>query len=114
MKSILIAGTIFLSTITAIAQEKEPSIEQEAKAQTEQIASQLKLTDEQKSKVYTLNEGLAQKNQAIKNNPKMTDEQKKEILAKNEQARLHHLKNILTEEQYKKYTQSLKVKKTVK
>lgn len=73
-----------------------------AKAQTERMAQDLSLSEDQKARVQIINEGIAQKNNAIKTNDSLTNEQKKEYLKQNRKAKMQMFSQVLTPEQMEK------------
>ncbi|MCH2228847.1 MAG: hypothetical protein MK105_00785 [Crocinitomicaceae bacterium] len=78
-------------------EKKSPA--EKAKIQTEKMAQDLGLNEEQKEKVLIINEGINVKNQGIKSNNSFTEEQKKEYLKENRKAKNRMLSEILTPEQ---------------
>lgn len=85
--------------------QKSPA--EKAKAQTAKMAQDLSLTEDQKERIQIINEGIIQKNQAIKSNDSFTDEQKKEYLKQNRKAKMSMYAQVLTPEQM----EQLKAKK---
>jgi Spy/CpxP family protein refolding chaperone len=83
------------------------SPEQRAKFLTEKMATELQLTEAQKEQVYTINLGIAQKNDGILTS-NFTEEQKKEILRSNQEARIEMLKNVLTAAQFEALRKEMK------
>lgn len=106
MKKIVVLMSLFFLSITIVsAQQRErPSAEDRAKNQTERVDKVVKLTDEQKTKMQAVNLELAKK----------ADEQMKDrgdrdaMRAKMQEIdseRDQKYKEILTEDQFKKYTE---------
>lgn len=107
---VLIAGAaLIISANMSYGQEK--TAEERAAAQTEQMATSLGLSAEQKSQVAELNLGVAQKNEAVRQNPNMSQEQKSEALKGNNEGRKNALRMILTPEQFANYEQQEASKK---
>lgn len=109
MKALITGIALIVSTSIGYSQEK--TAEERAANQTEQMATSLGLTAEQKDKVGNLNLGIIQKNEAIRTDPNMTAEQKTEAIKGNNEARNYLLKSILTPEQLKKYEEDEASKK---
>ena len=140
MKKIVLMMVALLSMTAVQAQESDKKQEQQFRGprqvtpeqMTERMTNDLKLTDEQKTKVLALNKeyekviagpgmrgprpgrgnGEAQKDQQRPERPQLTDEQR-EQLRKEMQERMKQreeyeqkLKEILTEDQYKQYQES--------
>jgi Spy/CpxP family protein refolding chaperone len=111
-KSFLFTLSLFATSLTfAQASSKdlkdEKSPEDRAKFLTEKMAAELQLTAAQKEQVYTINLGIAQKNQGILNSD-FSEEQKKEIIRSNQEARIEMLKNVLTAAQFEELKKELK------
>ena len=102
-----------LLTAVAFAQQPAPnnhepkSPEERAKFQTEKMASELQLTEAQKEQVYTINLGIAQKNQGIRNS-NFTEDEKRSIIQSNREAQIEMLKNVLTAAQFEKMKANFK------
>lgn len=107
---VLIVGVALMITAN-ISYGQEKTAEQRAAAQTEEMATSLGLSSEQKSQVAELNMGVAQKNDAVRQNPNMTQEQKAEAIKGNNEGRKNTLRIILTAEQFAKYEQQEASKK---
>ena len=140
MKKIVLMMVALLSMTAVQAQESDKKQEQQFRGprqvtpeqMTERMTNDLKLTDEQKTKVLALNKeyekviagpgmrgprpgrgnGEAQEGQQRPERPQLTDEQR-EQLRKEMQERMKQreeyeqkLKEILTEDQYKQYQES--------
>ncbi len=105
MLNILVLGLSFVLNAQFVsAQEKSKMTpEQRAEMHTSHMAKHLDLNEEQKAKVAIVNTGIAQKNDAIRNSDNMTIEQKQDAIKMNMDARKSMMKNILTEEQFKKF-----------
>ena len=139
MKKILLTMVALLSLTAVQAQESDNKQQQfrgprqmTPEQMTERMANDLKLTDEQKTKVLELNKeyekviagpgmrgprpqrpdgessATAQNGQQRPERPQMTEEQRQEMQKRMEQRQEYEkkLKEILTEEQYKKYQES--------
>ncbi len=108
MKSLkILLASLLLSTSVFSQTDKTP--EERATAQTEKMKSELTLTAEQVEKVKTINLGIVQKNDNVRNSS-MTAEEKKAAYKMNEDARDSMMKGALTAEQHQKY-EALKVVK---
>ncbi len=111
-KSILFALSLLVSSLSfaqtgAKAHKDEKSPEERAKFLTEKMAAELQLSEAQKEQVYTINLGIAQKNQGIMDS-NFSEEQKKEIIRSNQEARIEMLKNVLTAAQFEQMKKELK------
>ena len=141
MKKILLTMVALLSLTAVQAQESDNKQQPQQfrgprqmtpEQMTERMANDLKLTDEQKTKVLELNKeyekviagpgmrgprpqrpdgessATAQNGQQRPERPQMTEEQRQEMQKRMEQRQEYEkkLKEILTEEQYKKYQKS--------
>lgn len=104
--SLLVSALSFAQT-SAKAHKDEKSPEERAKFLTEKMAAELQLSDAQKEQVYTINLGIAQKNQGIMES-NFSEEQKKEIIRSNQEARIEMLKNVLTAAQFEQMKKELK------
>ncbi|MNJ85426.1 hypothetical protein D3C87_29000 [compost metagenome] len=106
MKTFILAIAV-LAGGTAMAQQqekKEPkTTEQRATSITEKMTAKLSLDDAQKAKIYEINLGTAQKNDALRQNPSLTQEQKIAQLKENQDARKAQYKEVLNADQYAKY-----------
>lgn len=114
MKKLLLLSFSLMLTALSFAQapakstnNEQQSPEQRAKFLTEKMVAQLQLTDIQKEQVYTINLGIAQKNDGILSSD-FTEEQKKEIIRSNQEARIEMLKNVLTAAQFEEFRKELK------
>ena len=135
MKKILLTMVALLSLTAVQAQESDNKQQQfrgprqmTPEQMTERMSENLKLTDEQKTKVLELNKeyekvisgpgmrgprpgrgnGEAQNGQQRPERPQLTDEQREEMKQRMEKRQEYEkkLKEILTEDQYKKYQES--------
>lgn len=101
--SILKAGLVAFGLVigtAAMGQVKEGKSPQErAQFRTDRMATELSLTEEQKTKVAGLNLQAIERNQAIRANASLNEEQKKEAWRENHKAQKAQLKEILTAEQ---------------
>ncbi|MFM6946094.1 MAG: hypothetical protein ACKOWW_03060 [Flavobacteriales bacterium] len=111
-KTLLVTFGILLSSLSFaqtgsknLKDEKNP--EDRAKFLTEKMAAELQLSEAQKEQVYTINLGIAQKNQGILNSD-FSEEQKKDIIRSNNEARIEMLKNVLTVAQFEQMKKELK------
>lgn len=84
---------------------KKMTPEQRAQNLTTKMTKQLALNDDQAMRISEINQGIAQKNESIRNDANMSKEQKKEIMQSNHDARMSMYKNVLTAEQYAKCEQ---------
>ena len=106
-----------LLATTAMAQQpaqKEQEFktpEERAKFQTEKMASELQLTAAQKEQVYTINLGIAQKNEGIRTST-FSEEEKRSIIKSNREAQIEMLKNVLTAAQFEKMKAEMKEQHT--
>jgi hypothetical protein len=81
--------------------------EERAQFQTEKMASELQLTAAQKEQVYTINLGIAQKNEGIRTS-NFSEEEKRSIIKSNHEAQIEMLKNVLTAAQFEKMKAQIK------
>ncbi len=113
MKKFLHIAFGLLVSATAMAQQpaqKEQELkspEERAKFQTEKMASELQLTAAQKEQVYTINLGIAQKNEGIRTST-FSEEEKRSIIKSNREAQIEMLKNVLTAAQFEKMKAEMK------
>lgn len=114
MKKFFILSIGFMFTALCFAQapakstnKEHQSPEERAKFLTEKMSAELQLTEAQKEQVYTINLGIAQKNEGILSS-NFTEEQKKEIIRSNQEARIEMLKNVLTAAQFEELRKELK------
>lgn len=101
---LILAAILMSGTFAVSAQEQ--TIEQKATIQTEQMTTQLSLSEQQKTQIHEINLGVMQKNEAVKNNASLTAEQKVEQYKMNDQARTDLINQILTEDQKAKFAES--------
>ena len=141
MKKIVLMMVALLSMTAVQAQENDNNLNQQQfrgprqmtpEQVTERMTNNLKLTDEQKTKVLALNKeyeqviagpgmrgprpqrpdgesgATAQKDQKRSERPQLTDEQREEMKQRMEKRQEYEkkLKEILTEDQYKQYQES--------
>ena len=102
MKKTLIGAMLLLGSMSFA--QKSITTGELALKETEQMKTELQLTPVQIENVASINNGIATKNTAITTNANLTEAQKQEALKSNEEGRQSMLKNVLTEEQYAKYT----------
>jgi Spy/CpxP family protein refolding chaperone len=114
MKKFFLLSIGFMFTAVSFAQapakstsKKHQSPEERAKFLTEKMTAELQLTEAQKEQVYTINLGIAQKNEGILAS-NFTEEQKKEIIRSNQEARIEMLKNVLTAAQFEELRKEMK------
>lgn len=106
-----------LISVSAVAQQSATKInepktpEERAKFQTEKMASELQLTEAQKEQVYTINLGIAQKNEGIRSS-NFSEEEKRSIIKSNREAQIEMLKNVLTAAQFEKLRAEMKEQHT--
>lgn len=92
--------------------EKEAKTpEEKANGLTNRMTNNLGLTDDQKTKIYTINVDMAKKNDAIRKNTALSKEDRRAQLKANYLERKSQYKTILTEEQFAKYESWEKEKK---
>lgn len=77
--------------------------EERATNMTERMTKQLGLSDDQKSKIYEINLGIAQKNDGIRSNTALTKEDRRKQMQENHASRKAMYKEVLTPDQYAKY-----------
>ncbi len=113
MKNLLfVAFNLFIGA-SLFAQQPNPnktepkSPEERAAFQTEKMASELQLSDTQKEQVYTINLGIAQKNEGIRTS-NFSEEEKRSIIKSNREAQIEMLKNVLTAAQFEKMRENFK------
>lgn len=75
---------------------------------TNEMATNLALSEDQKAKVMTINLERAQKNQALMEKKKAVEQEIRDARKKNHQEREEALKAVLTPDQLLKYTQKKK------
>jgi hypothetical protein len=97
MKKIVILFIGVLISGSTIAQAEKSATER-AKNQTERISQEANLTNEQKSKVYEINLGINQKNDALKTST-LSEEEQKKIQNQNNEVRRQMISALLTPEQ---------------
>ena len=97
MKKIVILFIGVLISGSTIAQAEKSATER-AKNQTERISQEANLTNEQKSKVYEINLGINQKNDALKTST-LSEEEQKKIQIQNNEVRRQMISALLTPEQ---------------
>lgn len=114
MKKSLILSISLFFTAVAFAQspaknnnKEHQTPEQRAQFLTEKMSAELQLTTAQKEQVYSINLGIAQKNEDILTS-NFTEEQKKEIIRSNQEARIEMLKNVLTAAQFEELRKEMK------
>jgi hypothetical protein len=113
MKKLSLFALSLLLSAAAFAQqpatkELEPKTpEERAKFQTEKMASELQLSAAQKEQVYTINLGIAQKNEGIRTS-NFSEEEKRSIIKSNREAQIEMLKNVLTAAQFEKMKAQMK------
>ncbi|MEN9302641.1 MAG: hypothetical protein RL264_1070 [Bacteroidota bacterium] len=101
MKSLKILLASLLLSTAAMAQVK--TAEERATLQTEKMTQELSLTAEQKEKVYTINVGINKKMDGVRAS-NMTEQEKNKAMNMNNEARDMMMKDVLTAEQYEKYS----------
>ena len=106
MKTVILALVVLVGG-SAMAQQQEKrerkTAEERATASAQKMTTKLGLDVTQKTKIYDINLGIAQKNDAIRNNTSLTREQKMAQLKENQTARNAQYKEVLNSEQYAKY-----------
>lgn len=102
--ALLIGGAVFGQEKGHDHGQKGPKTAEERATQvTERLTKQLGLSDEQKAKIYEINVGIAQKNEAIRANNALTKEQRMAQIKENHAARKAMYKDVMNAEQYAKY-----------
>jgi hypothetical protein len=86
-------------SIDSPAEKVQLTPEQKADRLTNKMEKQLELTATQKMKVSELNQGIAQKNEAIRNDKTITPQQKKDRINANKEQSHAMLKEMLDERQ---------------
>jgi len=105
MKKIILTFLVASITLISNAQQNgQKGQRMDPKAQTEKMASDLGLNDDQKSKVLTVNTDASTKRQALRSNESDPSNRRADM-KKIETDRDGALKGILTDDQYKKYVQ---------
>ncbi len=89
---------VFLFIHSLIFSQKEKSPEERAIAQTQKFAKELNLSEEQKSKLLTIQTGINQKLEGIRIS-KMNEEEKKNSINSIRNARKSMINDILNDEQ---------------
>jgi Spy/CpxP family protein refolding chaperone len=113
MKKLSLFALSLLLSVAAFAQQpaaktQDPKTpEERAQFQTEKMASELQLTAAQKEQVYTINLGIAQKNEGIRTS-NFSEEEKRSIIKSNREAQIEMLKNVLTAAQFEELKKELK------
>jgi len=91
----LIIGALFSSFAFA---QTEKTASERAKNQTKKMTEELKLSNEQQSRIYEINLGINQKIDGLKSSG-LSEEEKKKALNHNNQARKEMIRGVLTAEQ---------------
>lgn len=112
MKKMVILFIGVLISGSTIAQAEKSATER-AKNQTEKISQEANLTNEQKSKVYEINLGINQKNDALKTSTFSEEEQKK-IQIQNNEVRRQMISALLTPEQKDLMKKKMSKKKEIR
>lgn len=109
MKTLILALAVLVGGTAAAQQQRQEqkrehkTAEERATALTEKMTTKLTLDAGQKTKIQSVNLGIAQKNEAIRGNTTLSREQKMAQLKENQNARNTQYKEILTSDQYAKY-----------
>lgn len=111
MKTIALIFGLLLTQLSFGQTKEKKTPEQRADLLTNKLDSIVKLTSEQKSKIYNLNLETAKKNQTIAQKKDLTKEQKKEQIKANNKSRQTAVKEILTEQQRNIIKEKHKAKK---
>jgi Spy/CpxP family protein refolding chaperone len=110
LAAILALGTFVATGTQALAQEKKAEQKKHFTASDRQpgdrMAEELKLTDEQKTKMRTFREEQRKKAEEIRKDTSLTQEQKHEKAAALRKEGDAKMKEILTSEQYAKWEKS--------
>jgi len=111
MLAALTAGAMLALSPALSAAEKEgkqpegrPGGPRGGPAMGARLAEELKLTDEQKTKVQDLMKGQAGKRRALRDDSALSDEQRREKVKAMMEDTNKKMKDILTAEQYEKWT----------
>ncbi|MDR2564190.1 MAG: hypothetical protein LBC98_09680 [Prevotellaceae bacterium] len=97
---------LFVASASAQPRRERRSAEERAKNQTEQLDKSLTLTADQKTKVEAVNLELAKKADKLMESSDRNSEKFREQLQEQETTRDAKYKEILTAEQYAKYTKA--------
>lgn len=108
--SLLILAIALLGVGTAAAQDAKINPETIAKNLTEKMKTDLTLSDDQNSKVYTINLKFVQQAETIRNSGDEKLAKLRAIKSANEE-KTKELKAVLTKEQFEKYEEMQKEKK---
>jgi hypothetical protein len=109
MKTLILALAVLVGGTAAAQQQRQEqkrehkTAEERATGLTEKMTTKLTLDAGQKTKIQSVNLGIAQKNEAIRGNTTLSREQKMAQLKENQNARNTQYKEILTSDQYAKY-----------
>lgn len=109
MALLLVVGVFGQTTTKKEAPKK--SSDERAHAMTERMTKSLELNEEQKAKIYEINLGIAQKNDAIRTDASLSKEEKVKRIQENHAARNAMYREVLTPDQYAKYEAWEKEKK---
>lgn len=108
-----VEGILTAEQKTKLQAQKTKSIEQRQQMQAkrmEKMKKELSLTDEQSSKLKTMNDGYKSKFESLKNNESLDRTAKKEQFKALKQQQKDELKNVLTQDQMKKLDEMKKDK----
>lgn len=105
----LLAGIAIFSAVSVVAQEApKKTPEQHANEMTDRMKTELALSEDQTKKVQDINLRFTAKQAEIRNNSSLTKEQKQQEMKAAKDAHKEQLKNVLTEEQMKKWHEAKK------
>lgn len=107
MKKLFVMTVLFVATfaIATAQQRQRPSAEERAKSQTERLEKLVTLTADQKTKIQAINLDLAKKMDDEMKNNQGNREAMRTKMQEIDKTRDAKYKEVLTEEQYKKYTE---------
>ncbi|MCE3296455.1 MAG: hypothetical protein K0R65_2169 [Crocinitomicaceae bacterium] len=114
MKTIILSLCLLLGTQLAFGQEKtkqRKTPEQRAEMMTNRLSEEVKLTPEQREKIYSINLRSAEKSMKIHKEADLTDEQRKEKLQKHRRDVKKLVMAELTPEQQKTLKEKHKARK---
>lgn len=110
----IVLASVLLSTgVMAQKEVTKKSPEDKAKFQTEKIAAEISLTEDQKNSIYDINLKINQKNESL-DNALMTAEERKKGKNANNEARKKMIGEVLTPEQNATFEKKMAERKAEK
>jgi len=110
----IVLASVLLSTgVMAQKEVTKKSPEDKAKFQTEKIAAEISLTEDQKNSIYDINLKINQKNESL-DNALMTAEERKKGYHANNEARKKMIGEVLTPEQNATFEKKMAERKAEK